>query len=77
MYCIVIAESTLTFGALPRRAIGFLEFNTLLAIFAQTTRLAPLVWWKMLLELDVSETSALSIRHVFVLDSLPINILAT
>ena len=71
------AKPSLTLGALPRRAIGFLQLDTLLAIFAQTTRLAPMMRWKMLLEFDVSATSALSFRHVFVLDSLPINILAT
>ena len=54
------AKPSLTLGALPRRAIGFLQLDTLLAIFAKTasTRFAPLVWGKMLLELGVSATSA-------------------
>ena len=53
-------KPSLTFGALPRRAIGFLHLDTLLAIFSKTAALwfAPLVRGKMLLELGVSATSA-------------------
>ena len=73
------AKPSLTLGALPRCAIGFLHLDTLLAIFAKTAAswFAPLVRWKMLLELCVSATSAARFRHVFVDDSLPIDILAT
>ena len=54
------AKPSLTLGALPRRAIGFLQLDTLLAIFAKTasTRFAPLVRGKMLLELGESATNA-------------------
>ena len=52
------AKPSLTLGTLPRCLIGFLHLDTLLAIFTKTTRLAPLVGWKMLLELCIIATSA-------------------
>ena len=49
------AKPSLTLSALPRCAIGFLQLDTLLAIFAKTAAswFAPLVWGKMLLKLPV------------------------
>ena len=72
-------KPSLTFGALPRCAIGFLYLDTLLAIFAKaaSTRFAPLMGGEMLLELGVSATSALSFRHVLGNDSIPIDVFAT
>ena len=54
------AKPSLTLGALPRCAIGFLHLDTLLAIFAKSAAswFAPLVRWKILLELGESATSA-------------------
>ena len=72
-------KPSLTLGALPRRAIGFLDLDALLAIIAKiaVSWLTPLVRRKMLLKLSESATSAARFRHVLVDDSLPIYILAT
>ena len=52
---VLCAKPSLTLGALPRCAIGFLHLDTLLAIFAKTAAswFAPLVRGKMLLKLPV------------------------
>ena len=72
------AKPSLTLGALPRCAIGLLDLDTLLAIFAKiaVSWLTPLVRRKMLLELDVSATNEARFRHVLVDDSFPIDILS-
>ena len=54
------AKPSLTLGALPRCVISFFHIDTVLAIFAKTAAswFAPLVRWKMLLELGELATSA-------------------
>ena len=76
---IFCAKPSLTLGALPRCAIGYVHFDTLLAIFAKraSTWFAPLVRWKLLLKLGIIATSATCFRHILFRDSLPINILPT
>ena len=71
-------EPTFTLGALPRGTFCFLQLHAIFAVLAQSaaTLFAPLMRWKLLLELHHVAPDAQRLWHVLGSDRLPIDSLA-